>query len=223
MSAPDESQRLLLRAVTGRDGDAVLAWQEWSRSTVLHELDPDSQWLLPALDRNLRRLGVPADRLSRYHNVYRHNWYKNHLALHRAAAVVHEQRRQGPVVILGGAAMAMAHYETIGERPFEGVRLLRGAEAEEAPAWRTAPLEWRSIHASSLDPVDQLVEICSRRGDWDSLSGLLWLVDVATVRRGHPAIEWSQVESRAEALGRAEPIEAARRELDAALPQEAVG
>lgn len=223
MNGPSESQRLLLRAVTGRDSDAVLAWQEWSCLADLIDLDPDSQWLLPALDQNLRRLGVPADRLSRYHNVYRHNWYKNHVALHREAGVILELRHRRPVVILGGAAMAMAHYETIGERPFEGVCLLYGAEAEKAPAWRTAPLEWRSLRANSLQPIDQLVEICSRRGEKDSLSGLLWLVDVAAVRRGHPAIEWSQVESRAEALGLGEAIEAARRELDAALPQEAVG
>ena len=83
--------------------------------------------------------------------------------------------------------MAMAHYDTIGERPFEGVETpARRRGPRRHSAWRHAPLEWRSLRASSLEPIDQLVDICSRRGEWDALSGLLWLVDAATLLRRPP-------------------------------------
>ena len=219
MTRLDETQRLLLLAVIGRDAHAVRAWREWRDLTDLEELDRDSQWLLPALDQNLRRLGVPGDSLARYHNVYRHNWYKNHLALHRAAGAIRDLRGRGPVVISGGAAMAMAHYETIGERPFQGVDILQGAEV---PEWHRVPLEWRSLRASAPEPVDQLVEICTRREEWDELSGLLWLVDAAALLR-RPAVRWSRVEARAEALGGADAIGPARQALDQALFEGAIG
>jgi hypothetical protein len=216
VTEPSESQRLLLRAIVGRDAGAVQAWEEWGSLFEARDLDPDSQWLLPALGRNLKRLGVAERRLWRYENVYRHNWYKNHLALHRTAAAVRELRRSGPVVILGGAAMAMAYYETIGERPFKEVEFAHGPDAEQAPMSRGVPLTWRSLEARSLEPVDQLVEICVRRERWDSLSQLLWQVDAATVLRGHPAIEWSQVQARAEACGLGEEVATAREALEAA-------
>lgn len=222
MSGPNETQRLLLWAVIGRNVNAVQAWREWRDLTDLEELDRDSQWLLPALDQNLRRLGVPGDSLTRYHNVYRHNWYKNHLALHRAAAAIRDLRGRGPVVISGGAAMAMAHYDTIGERPFEGVEILHGAAARAASAWRHAPLEWRSLRGSSLEPVDQLVDICTRREEWDGLSGLLWLVDAATLLR-RPEVQWSRAEARAQALGQGDAIGPAQLALDQALLEGALG
>ena len=236
MTELSESQQLLLRAVLGRDANAVRAWREWEGVTEVEQLDPDSQWLLPALAQNLKRLGVPGQRLIRYHNVYRHNWYKNHLALHRAWAVIGGLQRRGQVVILGGAAMAMAYYDTIGERPFKGLDVLAsggepgqagplrvrqslyGSEADEALVRRSTAVEWRSLRACSLEPVDQLVDICARReGGWDSLSALVWQADVAAVLRCHPAIEWSQVEERAEAVAIGGGIAEARRALESTV------
>ncbi len=256
MSSLAPEHDLLLRAALLRGPEAIDAWTQWRARTSIDALDSDSQWLLPLLDRNLRALGVPGDARVRYHNVYRHNWYKNQVLLRRAEPALHALQRarlqpvrlkpdatyDGSVVLLGGAALALAHYDAIGARPFSVVEVLRPAdrggrrqpaetpagqsacrfraslfddEEDEAVRRRAVPVAWKTLRALTLDPVDQLLDLCVRREQWDSRSRLFWLADAVTLLRRHPDLGWADAAATAQRIGAAAAVSTARELIDA--------
>ncbi len=124
--AETHEQDLLLRAALLDGTAAIEVWHAWRDRTSVDALDRDSQWLLPRLFHNLRTNGVSLRLLGRYHNVYRHNWYKNNLSLRRAQPLLdrlHEMDRRSPVIV-GGAAIALQEPDAIGARPFEAINVL---------------------------------------------------------------------------------------------------
>lgn len=134
MTVLSHAHVLLLRAALLRGAAALDAWHEWQTITTVDSLDGDSQWLLPLLGWNLRIQGVTPSFLTRYHNVYRHNWYKNHLTLRRAeiALAPFGESASAPL-LLGGAAMALRCYPALGCRPFERVQVLLPADVVMQP------------------------------------------------------------------------------------------
>ncbi len=242
---------LLLRAALWVGADAVDAWRMWSAITTVDTLDPDSQWLLPLLFHNLQAQGVPSHLLVRYRHVYRHNWYKNQLRLRRAEAVIDSiEREQGASLILGGAAMALRCHDAIGVRPFESVQVLVrsgvcphpdpttdgafaidvrrwvfGGEHDEAAMARATEESWRGRRWRVLDSVDQLLDICLRRHEWDRRSKLFWIADAVTLVRRQRAIDWTVVDERATQIGLREHVASALRSITplcagAVLPHE---
>ena len=204
---------LLIRATTLEGAGAIDAWREWTARTNVDALDSDSQWLLPLLFHNLYAQGVAMSLLARYRNVYRHNWYKNHLALQRAGTAI--DALGAPVIVLGAAAMALRLGIAAGARPFESVELLLSPQAaghftsapppafavrrsifgnptDVAVVARATVVAWRHRQWFVLDPADQLVEICVRRHDWDRRSMLFWMTDAAFLLR-RCLLDWSRV------------------------------
>lgn len=219
--AGTHEQDLLLRAALLDGASAIDAWHAWRERTSVDALDRDSQWLLPRLFHNLRTNGVSPQLLHRYHHVYRHNWYKNNLALRRAQPLLdrlQEMDGRSPVVI-SGAAMALQQSEAIGARPFEAVDVLVassssgvaidpsesavtgavlrtslfGAPWDDLVAARAIACEW--MHARWLvpAPADHLVAIAVYGPEWDRRSNLLWLADAAMLIRCLTDRDWVDV------------------------------
>jgi hypothetical protein len=234
-TAPTREQDLLLQASLLRGPDAIEAWHAWRADTRIDALDSDSQWLLPLLYSNLHAHGIPADRLVRYRNVYLHNWYKNSLTLRRAEAALRQlQRDSHSVVLLGGSALALRHYDALGARPFERISVLArrrsepngtstsvaddvldvqtslfDADLDESLAQQADEGEWKTLRWRVLDPPGQLVDICVRRHTWDRRSTLFWLADAVTVIRRHHGMDWRRVGALAARLGQRSAVAAA--------------
>jgi len=152
---PRHEQRLLLRAALLRGPASLAAWRAWSAATTVDALEQDSQWLLPVLYLALRTQGVARHLLARYRNVYLHNWYKNHLALRRAEACAGRLGiAAGDLVLVGGAAMAIAYYQDPGARPFEGVQALR-----RPPQSSIGPAAGAGEPAASIPPAGSDIEV----------------------------------------------------------------
>ena len=192
-------QELLLAAALGRASRALDAWQAWTARTRVDALDRDSQWLLPLLYWKLRRHGVALDRLVRYRNVYLHHWYRNNVTLSRLCD-------RSPTMLVGGAAMAVAYYESAGARPFLDLEVMDAAaprfprdldqrvrEAARRGAWQA-----RAWLAPS--PAHQLVDVVVRRERWDPRSRLLWMADAITLVN-RPDCTTHEVQGFARALG----------------------
>jgi hypothetical protein len=211
-------QALLLRAALLRGPEALDAWRAWHEATRIDALEPDSQWLLPLLFLNLRAQGVPAARLVRYQNVWLHNWYKDNLALRAIERSASGRRGDGrPLVVVGGAALALAYYDTLGARPFVSVDLADPADLGEAVLARTLAGGWKSIRWRVLGPADQVVRICARREDWDPRSRLFWVADLVTVWRRHPRLDLVQATQRAERTGDATAVSHALQTIEDVL------
>jgi hypothetical protein len=231
---------LLLQAALLDGGRALDSWQAWRARTVVEGLDPDSQWLLPQLYCNLRSQGAAVAALARYRNVYRHNWYKNHLQMRRAQHALRTMAMPGGAVVVGGAAMALRQSDAFGARPFRSVELLAvTAEAGDAALsmpdddavvvqttrfgarWdadvtgRATAVEGATARWRVLDPADQLVDICVRRHAWDHGSSLFWLVDVVTLTRRSPELDWRRVATLTSSLGQRCAVAAAFDEVEA--------
>ncbi len=132
---PPPTHALLLRACLAEDAGAVEAWQAWRRVQDLDRIDPAAQRLIPLLQHNLARRGVPADGpdLGRYRGMHRKTWYENTAASAHAARVIAGFAAAGiPTLVLKGTALAVGHYPAGGLRPVGDADLL--VPAEHAPA-----------------------------------------------------------------------------------------
>lgn len=215
---PNPEQELLLTAVVGPVSRAIVAFRDWwegIEDAEFESLDPGSQWLLPLLYSRRRILELPSPLLGISRNVYRHNWYRNHLLWHR---VSHEARVRtrpsAPTVLLKGIAMSLAFYRNLGVRPFSGVDLLIRHPESSASIDSTS---WQILHDSILTPeldrtalgrtvpvtaagaesfevlesTDQLLHILHSQ-DWDPRSDLFWVVDGVTVLTDSPGLDWAE-------------------------------
>jgi hypothetical protein len=148
--APTPTQRRLLQAAALDAPLALEAWAAWQRETTVPSLEPDSQWLLPALWANLRRLGMGQARLRRYAFVYRHYWYQNHLLLRAARPVLAALEAAGrPALLLGGAALAVGAYPAPGARPMEVLVIASPGLDADLARLSAAQGGWRSEAAGS--------------------------------------------------------------------------
>ncbi len=161
---PTLAQRRLVQAAVLEAPDALAAWEDWQREAAVPELEPDSQWLLPALYVNLRRLGVAEARLGRYAHVYRHNWYKNQMLLSAARPLLEALRAAGESpVLLGGAALAASVYPALGARPIETLALGGVSLAHEHLLALAAICGWQKASQSAPDAALELTDHLGRR------------------------------------------------------------
>jgi hypothetical protein len=237
--AGTHEQDLLLRAALLDGAAAIDAWHAWRERTSVDVLDRDSQWLLPQLFHNLRANGVSLRQLGRYHNVYRHNWYKNNLALRRAQPLLDRLRSAAGAapVVIGGAAIALQQPDAIGARPFEAVDVLAASSSSGAAidppesavagailrtslfgepwdalvASRAIECEWMQTSWLVLAPADHLVAIGVYGREWDRRSNLLWLADAAFLIRRLTDCDWTDVAALAHDIGRIDELAEALR------------
>jgi hypothetical protein len=164
LARPTALQVQLLRAAVLPAPEALTAWGKWQSVARVDELESESQWLLPLLYCNLRQAGVSETRLLRYGNVFRHNWYKNHLLLRATRPAVAALRAAGNVaLVLRGAAMAAMHYPTLGARPIESVALHAPDVDLVTTARALAATAWRPDHLADADEGVVFTDSLGRR------------------------------------------------------------
>jgi hypothetical protein len=182
---PTDTQQALLRAALFEGAAAAASWRDWMSCSSLDALDEDSTWLLPLLYYNLSSQQLaPQERLVRYENVFRHNWYKNHLALHHVKPRIEDIAAAGDIpIVRGGAALALGYYPALAARPFEAVQVDAGASEDE----QTTAHEWKGMRVHVPAPERLLRDVCGQREEWDRRSSLLWIADAALIVRGYPS------------------------------------
>ncbi len=78
---PNAQQELLIRILLASPETRSELWQKWKARNDLESLDSGSLRLLPLLYHRLKEAEVPDNRLTKYHGIYRHYWYRNRLLL----------------------------------------------------------------------------------------------------------------------------------------------
>jgi hypothetical protein len=122
---PDPVQELLLRAALLPGAAAGEAFRKWLTLTDRDRLDQGSYRMLPLLVHNLSRQGIRDPFLNLCLGVHRHTWVRNQMQLSQTRELLKEFRLEGiPVMLLKGAALALAYYADCGLRPFEDIDLL---------------------------------------------------------------------------------------------------
>ena len=151
--APNELERLLLRAALLEGDPAVEAWERSKHvADDIKRLDEASYRLLPQLYRNLRSLGVDDPLMGTLKGVWRHSWYCNQRLFHEAADSLRLLEANGiETIVIKGAALSVLHYRDPGARPMEdldvvvrGERVHDAVRVLEEAGWRrTHPLPLR--------------------------------------------------------------------------------
>jgi hypothetical protein len=115
---PSPAQRLLLKACLLEGAPAVCAWEEWTATVALDDVDSASQRLIPLLARNLHAAGITHPDLGRMRGIHRYWWSRNQVLLRRLPAVLGVLRAEGiDPVVLKGVPLALRYYEDAGLRP----------------------------------------------------------------------------------------------------------
>ena len=147
---PTPAHDLLLRAALLPGPEAIAAWEQWRLSA---SRDPASQRLLPILYHNLRSLGVAANSLQEYRRAYDQAWCENQFMFSHAAAIVRGLREAGiEVLLLKGAALALAFYPDPALRPMSDIDILVRPEQIAKATEVCRRLGWQPI----FDPLDLL-------------------------------------------------------------------
>ncbi len=126
VTAPSAAHVLLLRA-TVLDGDAGRsAYRQWIARHDLTLLDEHSYELLPALFRNLERLGVEDEHTGRLRGIWRHAWVGNNKLFFAASDALAALAQAGiPTMLLKGSALvADGSAADTGARPMADVDVL---------------------------------------------------------------------------------------------------
>jgi hypothetical protein len=122
---PSEDDRQLIRAATDQSPAGVDAWRRWRRSTALDDARHEAALLLPAVYRNLSRIGADDPEMPRLKGIYRHAWSRNQLIFRtgaRAISVLHEAGIE--TLALKGAALSLSAYRDGGARQMVDFDLL---------------------------------------------------------------------------------------------------
>jgi Uncharacterised nucleotidyltransferase len=116
---PNSDQILLLKAALLSGEAARDAWQEWSKSVNIDQLNLGEVRLLPLLYHNLRRNGIPNSQIPGvFKDSYFRTWAENNLLFHQATQLLYKfQDAKIPTLVLKGAAIASQYYQNYGLRP----------------------------------------------------------------------------------------------------------
>lgn len=118
-------QEQLLKAALIPDERAITIWEEWQLNVDEDNLDEGSHRLLPLLYENLSRLGIEAERLTKYKQVYRFYWYKNQQISRKLFPVLRLfDDEKIEYQLLKGVPLAYQYYTNPGLRPFGDIDIL---------------------------------------------------------------------------------------------------
>lgn len=164
---PTAEQRLLLDAALRHGDDALTAFATWrARVDLMEEFRRDVVRLLPAVYHNMQRHGSDDPILPRLKGVYRRAWYDTTRLFHRVAPVIGALRAADiDIVLLKGAPLALAYYDTVAERPMGDVDVMvragdldRAIDTLRRSGWDVRPLFWdtrRFRHATQCIGPDR--------------------------------------------------------------------
>lgn len=118
-------QEKLLKAALIPDERAITIWEKWQLNVDEDNLDEGSHRLLPLLYENLSRLGIEAERLTKYKQVYRFYWYKNQQISRKIFPVLRLfDDEKIDYQLLKGVPLAYQYYTNPGLRPFGDIDIL---------------------------------------------------------------------------------------------------
>jgi hypothetical protein len=144
---PGPEEELLLKAALLDGVEAADAWRSWQAGDRLERAQLSERRLLPAVCRNLVRLGVDDHELGRLRGIHRYDWYRNQLLFDASARLIEALEARGvPTLVLKGAALATLHYRDVGSRPMSDVDVLvppelavRAIDAARQAGWSADP------------------------------------------------------------------------------------
>lgn len=123
MVKPDEL--LLLHAILEQsDSTAIEYYKKWMSIINLDDVEGGSFRLLPLLYKRLSKTGQDLAHLEKLKGIYRQSFYKNTLLFHKFLTILAElEKREIPVMVLKGVALAAAYYKDTGMRPMSDADL----------------------------------------------------------------------------------------------------
>lgn len=145
--APNDEQRLLLRAACGERDVARAAWDRWRTAVDLDQVDRPSFRLLPQVYRHLLALGVDDPVLERLKGVYRFSWSANAAILGATREVVDRMAAaEVPALLVEGVALAAVYYRDHGARLVDSLALLVPQDRVVDAGRELIALGWRGTH-----------------------------------------------------------------------------
>jgi hypothetical protein len=122
---PTIEQELLLKAGLLKDSSAVTAWQNWNNMTAPRNVFEAEVRLLPLIYHNLQRLNYFDDSTELLKKAHRAAFIDTRLQLQKAKTVAAAFSKNGiRTILLKGAAVGIAYYESVALRPMSDIDLL---------------------------------------------------------------------------------------------------
>jgi hypothetical protein len=160
---PRADQLLLLQACLEEGELARKAWKDWSETVNLHMLDPQSTYMLPMLDHNLRRIGISSHPwLGRIKGYHRYVWTRNRRLFGHADKLFTSIRLLvgGDILLIKGAALACQYYPGIGLRAMGDVDFMIKREAAPRVLNHLCASGWKLAHWPRADRLPRRYFFC---------------------------------------------------------------
>lgn len=125
----------MLHAILDKDESTAMShFEAWSDSICLDEIEGGSYRLIPALYRRISSLNPNFTHKNRMKGIYRYFLYKNRMLMHNSMEVLDAlEEAKISYVLLKGAALIAAYYDSPALRPMNDVDILvKGEDAEKA-------------------------------------------------------------------------------------------
>ena len=237
---PSERQKLLLQTACG-DGEA---WRRLRPQLELDRLELGSFPVLPLVHRQLEQLGIDDPYMPRLAGIRRRTWAMNQLELDRVMPAL--RNFEEPVVVGGWEFPAHYYGGDFGLRQVAGLEILvrpgfaappadvggvrhqRFARDFSTPEREIEPetieITLGETKARGLAPTDELLRVCLGGARAHEPPNIVWLADALAVLDS--PIDWDRLVRnglRLRAMLRLrDALVYLRRELDAAVPDEAI-
>lgn len=160
---PRPDQTLLLRACLEEGELAREAWEEWSATVDLDEINPQSNYLLPMLDHNLRRIGISSHPwLGRIKGYHRYVWAKNRRLFAQADMLIESVRPLvgDDLLLIKGAALACKYYPGTGLRAMGDFDFMIKREAAPRVLNHLCASGWKLVHWPRADRLPERYFFC---------------------------------------------------------------
>ena len=166
MTYSPEARLALRAAVTDGDFDAAV-FEQWQASVDLEQLPSGQYPLLPLIYSNLERHAIDHPWRPRLQGFYRKMWYANQLMLRTVGEIVAAlQPVAAPVMVVGAAPLAAAHYRELALRPILQPELIvadadavHALQTLQSLGWQPAPTSphWLSAEFRAWAPGQRMV------------------------------------------------------------------
>jgi hypothetical protein len=242
---PGERQKLLLRTATAGGEASAEAWRRLRPQLDLDRLELGSFPVLPLVHRQLERLGIEDPYIPRLAGIRRRTWTLNRLGLDALAPALRALEDAGAEPVVVGGWQFPAHYYggDFGLQQVDGLEVLvRPGFAEPCDAVlhqrfardfstpereiepETIEITLGETKARGLAPTDELLRVCLAGARAHEPPNIIWLADALAVLGS--LIDWDRLVRnglRLRAMLRLhDALVYLRRELDAAVPDEAI-